>query len=561
MHTSCSPVHSTFLVSVRRIATLLRVLLLAALALGASLGLVPPAQADVAECERAYQLGRKDEAIKLCRRAAWQENDFFAQVKLGDIYSAKREDDKGYYDPVEAYVWYFIAAHNSAIFDHFHLDAAADFVVSKLASAENEAEGIYRNLLQDERIDARNRIMYIAACRGGDGFILLGQLQDPYINQRHSASTGPLSGVVADPWVHVPRPGGVYSRKIDSYSTTSTGSGYPAATSSYGGSYRTSFDFWVNKLCSNSDWFGWLMPNSCSRYSSALEGSTSAFQTSTIEAMVFYLLAERAGHPVAKQYIDELKRLTVGSGTDPKAAGNDLQAKAKAKAQTWLAPFEFYAAETRYRGETPSGLVHGDECPINLSRERALAKAHRLQPLGGDMLRAIGFLRGPGAQDLVRAISKYQDMLGDPQTGTFTPMQLTRLIQIMAVRGNAKAQRVLGIMYVKGVGVPVNFVRAEKWLLLAAEQGDGEAMHSLAELYTQGADGVEKSEDRAVRYRQGAAVAGFEPTRSELARLLDTAPVASKDECRTRRCRREREREADAVAPSVPPAAVKPATN
>jgi hypothetical protein len=328
-------VHSTFLVSVRRIATLLRVLLLAALALGASLGLVLPAQADVAECERAYQLGRKDEAIKLCRRAAWQENDFFAQVKLGDIYSAKREDDKGYYDPVEAYVWYFIAAHNSAIFDHFHLDAAADFVVSKLASAENEAEGIYRNLLQDERIDARNRIMYIAACRGGDGFILLGQLQDPYINQRHSASTGPLSGVVADPWVHVPRPGGVYSRKIDSYSTTSTGSGYPAATSSYGGSYRTSFDFWVNKLCSNSDWFGWLMPNSCSRYSSALEGSTSAFQTSTIEAMVFYLLAERAGHPVAKQYIDELKRLTVGTGPDPKAAGNDLQAKAKAKAQTW----------------------------------------------------------------------------------------------------------------------------------------------------------------------------------------------------------------------------------
>ena len=124
-----------------------------------------PARADVAECERAYQLGRKDEAIKLCRRAAWQENDFFAQVKLGDIYSAKREDDKGYYDAVEAYVWYFIAAHNSGIFDHFHLDAAADFVVSKLANAENEAEAIYRNLLQDERIDARNRIMYIAAAK------------------------------------------------------------------------------------------------------------------------------------------------------------------------------------------------------------------------------------------------------------------------------------------------------------------------------------------------------------------------------------------------------------
>jgi TPR repeat protein len=127
--------------------------------------------------------------------------------------------------------------------------------------------------------------------------------------------------------------------------------------------------------------------------------------------------------------------------------------------------------------------------------------------------------------------------------------------------GNARAQRCLGIMYVKGVGVPVNFVRAENWLLLAAEQGDGEAMFALAELYTQGADGVEKSEDRAVRYRQGAAVSGFEPTRSEFMRLLETAPAASKDECRTRRCRRERDRERDIennAALNVPPPSARP---
>jgi TPR repeat protein len=544
----------------QRLPKIIRQSILALMTL-CSIVIAMPARADVAECERAYQLGRKDEAIKLCRRAAWQENDFFAQVKLGDIYAAKREDDKGYYDPVEAYVWYFMAAHNSGIFDHFHLDAAADYVVTKLANAEGEAESIYKNLLQDERIDARNRIMYIAACRGGDGFILLGQLQDPYIVQRHNSSTGPLSGVIADSWVHVRRPGGVYSRKVDSYNpyaTTGTSSGYPT-----GGSYKTSYDFWANKLCTASDWFGWLMPNSCSRFSTAVEGTPTAFQTSTIEAMVFYLLAERAGHPVAKQYIDVLKGQTTGTGADPKAAGNDLIARAKAKAQTWLAPFEFYAAETRYRGETPSGLVHGDECPINLPRERALAKADRIAPIGPDMLRAIGFLRGGGGQDVVRAVAKYQDMLGDPQTGVLTNVQLTRLVQIMAVRGNVKAQRCLGIMYVKGVGVPTNYVRAEKWLLLAAEQGDGEAMYSLAELYTQGADGVEKSEDRAVRYRQGAAVAGFEPTRSEFIRLLETAPSASGNECRTRRCRRERDREAAASAAATGPADVpaQPATN
>jgi hypothetical protein len=141
-----------------RLSRIARHVVLAALT-ACLFAMASPARADVAECERAYQLGRKDEAIKLCRRAAWQENDFFAQVKLGDIYSAKREDDKGYYDAVEAYVWYFMASHNSAIFDHFHLDAAADFVVSKLANAEKEAEGIYRNLLQDERIDARNSVI------------------------------------------------------------------------------------------------------------------------------------------------------------------------------------------------------------------------------------------------------------------------------------------------------------------------------------------------------------------------------------------------------------------
>jgi TPR repeat protein len=100
-------------------------------------------------------------------------------------------------------------------------------------------------------------------------------------------------------------------------------------------------------------------------------------------------------------------------------------------------------------------------------------------------------------------------------------------------------------MYVKGIGVVTDYVRAEKWLLAAAEQGDGEAMYALSELYTQGADGVEKSEDRANRFRQGAASAGFQPVKSEFLRILESAPspAAKGDECKTRRCRRERERQ------------------
>lgn len=531
----------------RRPSNVLRRTLIAALSLCSAAAFFP-AQADVAECERAYQLGRKDEAIRLCRRAAWQDNDFFAQVKLGDIYSAKREDDKGYYDPVEAFVWYFLAGRNSGIFDHFHLDPAADAVVTRLANADADAKAIYRNLLQDERIDVRNRVTYIEACRGGDGFILLGQMQDPFIAQRHQGTSGPLVGINNEPYFvrQFRRTGAGPTRPTPAnspYSPAPGGSsvpgGYPGST---GTGARFGVDFWGSKLCASSDWLGWMTLGTCSRYGSGTDSTASVFANSVIEAMVFYQLADRAGHPIAKVYIEALKNWPGDYGSsDQKPQAADILAKAKA--QRWLAPFEFYAAETRYRGETPSGLVHSDECSINSKRAQALAMGERLipHPIRRDMFRFLGLLRGEGAQEFSRAILKYQDFLGEPQTGQLTPVQLTRLVQIGAVRGYARAQRGLGIMYVKGVGVVSDFVRAEKWLLAAAAQGDGEAMYALAELYTQGADGVEKSEDRAVRYRQGSAAAGFEPARGEFLRILETAPAQS-DECRTRRCKRERER-------------------
>jgi TPR repeat protein len=511
------------------------------------------ARADVAECERSYQLGRKDEAIRLCRRTAWQENDFFAQVKLGDIYSAKREDDKGYYDPVEAFVWYFLAGRNSAIFDHVHVDAAADAVVTRLVGADDDARAIYRNLLQDERIDVRNRVTYIESCRGGEGFILLGQLHDPSIAERHQGQTGPVTLAPQGRWRRPIGPGG--PARFTPGQSYPGGTGYPGGpTPGYpgsGGSAAYGYDLWSNKLCNKSDWLGWLTQgSSCSRYNMG-ESATGVFPSSVMEAMVFYQLADRAGHPIAKVYIDALKGRQGDTTTEPKSASQDVLAKAKA--QRWLAPFEFYAAETRYRGETPSGLVHSDECSVNAKRAQALALGERLipHPIRRDLLQFLGFFRGDGGREMARAISKYQDFLGDPQTGQFTPVQLTRLIQIGAVRGYARAQRFLGIMYVKGVGVVTDFVRAEKWLLAAAEQGDGEAMYALSELYTQGADGVEKSEDRANRFRQGAAQAGFQPVRAEFLRILESAPV-QRDECKTKRCRRERERAAEQPGPDEP---------
>jgi hypothetical protein len=263
-----------------------------------SIAAFTPAQADVAECERSYQYGRKDEAIRLCRRAAWQQNDFFAQIKLGDIYAAKRQDDKGYYDPVEAFVWYFLATRNSAIFDHVHVDQAADAVVDRLAAADTTAREIYRDLLQDERIDVRNRITYIQSCRGGEGYILLGQLHDPKVAERHGGySTAPLQ--ITD--VYWRRPVGGRGPVVAPPRPVQVTPSYPGGTSptgGYPGGTTTSYgsNFWGNKLSSSSDWMGWLTGNSGSRGSDSV---ANVFGTSAIEAMVFYQLADRAGHPIA----------------------------------------------------------------------------------------------------------------------------------------------------------------------------------------------------------------------------------------------------------------------
>jgi len=67
----------------------------------------------------------------------------------------------------------------------------------------------------------------------------------------------------------------------------------------------------------------------------------------------FAELAEAEGYPFAKDYLEGLSDYSSGYGspTDPKLA--DLQARAKA--ERWLSPFEFYAAETRCcRGPAPA---------------------------------------------------------------------------------------------------------------------------------------------------------------------------------------------------------------
>ena len=475
-------------------------------ALIVALAMPAPVHADSFEGLQSYEQGRKDEAIRLLRRSAWQDNDIFAQFKLGDIYSAKSESDKGYRDPVEAAVWFYIALLNVNVGDNLYYRPIVDKLGAKFNEAQTKLQEIYNNLLQDERIDLRNRITYIEACRGPAGLLLLGQLHDRRF-ERTSMYLPPDSGTGQPP----PYGGGGGGSSGEDYWSQNGPSGSYYPSTSYGGGTLPSFR-------------------------SPLYGETQPIEKSDLEARLFYKLAEAEGYPFARDYLDGLADPYATYGAtpgDPKQA--DLQARAKA--ERWLSPFEFYAAETRYRGELPSGLVLSDECPVNAAREKALILGKQLipPPLLFEMLDFLGFARGFSPREFGRAVAKYQDFLGEPTTGELTAIQLVRLIQIAAVRGHKKAQRCLGIMYVKGVGVVRNLVRAEKWLLAAAEQGDGEAMYALSELYSLGGRGIEKAEDKANRYRQGAAVQGFQPVRSEFLRLLESAPPPEAPRERPRR--------------------------
>jgi TPR repeat protein len=82
-----------------------------------------------------------------------------------------------------------------------------------------------------------------------------------------------------------------------------------------------------------------------------------------------------------------------------------------------------------------------------------------------------------------------------------------RLLGTLADQGNPQAERFLGIMYVKGMGVPQDYALAMRWLRLAADQGLPDAQNEVGFLYQQG-QGVERNEAEAVKWFRLAADQG-----------------------------------------------------
>jgi TPR repeat protein len=103
-----------------------------------------------------------------------------------------------------------------------------------------------------------------------------------------------------------------------------------------------------------------------------------------------------------------------------------------------------------------------------------------------------------------------------------------KILNPLAVQGNAKAQSSLGAMYNHGHGVAQDFAEAVRWYRLAAAQGNSTAQSNLGGMYGTG-DGIEKNYLRAHMWFNLAAISGNQNAvigRNLTAKLLTPEEVA-----------------------------------
>lgn len=452
-----------------RFAAVRRAAFLAFLSVGAAWSAV--AWADYTDGVIAARKISMDAGLRIWRKAAWNDDDFLSEIQLGDTYGAENGDNK-FYDPVESYVWYYLATRSTRIGEH-----AGDGYARRIVSNDIHRAFVHQNKLMvllsaEERQDARNRIVYILSCRGADGFVRLGQIHATGANNggggNDYASDSPATyGGLSD-----------MARSYDSFRDRSE------REFEYGQEAQARQMMGVNSL--------------------------SVIVKNDGEALTYFHIADNMGHPLAKEYLRGLDR----GVRRARPLGERIADDAAKKARYWSAPYEFYPS-----GSNASGVPYTDECYAGLDKQRALVLAATGLPAKA-VERALVFLGWtPNAQ----GIQRFQATQVEAPTGRLTASQSVRAIQMAALRGDAASQNALGVMYAHGIGVLKNFVRAEFWFRKSADQRFGAALYHLGVLYKVGPDGIHQDLSKANDYFTASALAGFRPTMNQLGDLLAVA--------------------------------------
>ncbi len=566
----------------------------------------PTTFADYADGGRTEQAMTLPDAVKVWRQEAWQRDDFLAQVRLGDLYSGSQSIAPGesknpsFADPVEAYVWYFMALRPFRDYRADDNSNAADTIYSVRNNALNNAEHIYNSMTFEQRLDARARILYILSSRGAEGFLTLGRIhssdvypappsQKPFIlvcRQSFwarnswdywfprlirwivSSVWSPAHDrmpywnwvrVEAVDWKHVytdracdgmPVPPEPQENVAQGWG----GNGMGAANQGWGGNGAIAGNqagAGNGVVALNGDGAGRQMAGAAIGASPnvqiagqggngvalinagggnngggfggggyyGMRSVSSVFVANDAEALTYFLIAQSLGHPLAGAYVANERGAIRYNNGDP----GRIIADAEKRARFWMAPYEYYP------GTTSTGDLHSDESLLSFEQRAALARFREI-PLPA-IVAALDFrgyrmnprLCGPLPVCLHNAVTQFQTALKWDPTGWLSPIQMVRLIQMTAVDGDAIAQDRLGIMYAKGIGVPQNFVKAEKWFIKSANQRYPDALFNLSVLYRVGPNGIDPDENKSNSYRQIAERAGYAQARCELLYLMADA--------------------------------------
>lgn len=190
-----------------------------------------------------------------------------------------------------------------------------------------------------------------------------------------------------------------------------------------------------------------------------------------IDALTFYLLASKEGHPLA--------RLLLGDLISEIGLSDPTIELAEIKAERWQPPFEYYPG-----GYDFYPLGNRDDWATDwTSAESLWALTDALERVDEELndhhiihaLRVLSYYRG----NKKAAVKRFQAEIVEQQTGHLTSLQTVRLMQRAADTGDAVSQVRLGIMYGNGWGVPRSAERAKFWFGLAAKQDDVSAHYNL----------------------------------------------------------------------------------
>jgi TPR repeat protein len=448
----------------------------AALVAGVFLG-APGAKADFTDGAQAASRTSMEAGIRMWRKAAWQDDDFLSEIKLGDIYGDERGTNR-YNDPVEAYVWYFLATKSTRVGQYAGDVYARRILANNVYRALKNQQKLLVLMSGDDRADARNRIIYVLSCRGADGFVQLGQI--------HARNRGEFN-----------RPYRYRGFQIDNWTIFSAMSDAAQAHSRFDDRSQREFD--EGEFAAARQMMG--------------VNSNSVIIRNDGEALIYFHIAENMGHPMGREYLRGLDAAVRGQP----GWGQRVAQEANDKARVWYPPLEFYPA-----GDVQAGLPYTDECIVNFDKQRALMLVNAGLPPNAvsQALKFLGWNRGKGD---IQGIQKFQQTIANAPTGKLTAPEAVRLVQTAALRGDAGSQNALGIMYAKGIGVIRNYVRAQYWFQKAADQRYGAALYHLGVLYKVGPPGIRQDLSKSNDYMTASALAGFRPTLNQLNELLARA--------------------------------------